>query len=204
LYNYELTERGKIIIAIVLVLLLLVLPSTILAVRAWNTSPPPPVDDPSHTTDPEPGDDLPEISNGPLPDGSGLNPLDPPEQEPPQAGNEEHDYDPPEFGPIDLNLPDGTMLFLFSPEVQEVLDSETISMLSEFVTSPKNTADAQIIAEIPALPEEEASMLIAAINDAFALYGVSHEDLSYVVYQSNEDERSHEVKLSFVLAANRK
>lgn len=207
--NYELTERGKIIIAVILVLLLLVLPSTILVVMSWDTSPPP-ADDPSHSIvpEPDPPDDSPVISDRPLPDGSGFNPDDPPEiddnEDDPADTPEEQPYDLPEFGPISINRTDGTMLFLFAPELQDALDPETAALLGELIASPKKTDDAQIVIEIPLLSDEDTTKLISAIADAFAEHGITQRELAYIVYQSETEDRSHEVRLSIVDDTTRK
>jgi len=229
--NYELTERGKIIIAVILVLLLLVLPSTILVVLAWDNTPPP-TSDPPHTSEPDPDNDSSVISDRPLPDGSGFNPddssVDTPADTPPDNSvdtpddnsidtpsdddSESGSFDPlpeqldevPEYGPVSINNAEGTMLFIFAPGLQDALDDMTVSMLGEFITSPKNTVDAVILIEIPLLSEENTTILISAIADAFAKHGVTQSELAYVVYQSDKDETTYEVTLSFYDDPNRK
>jgi hypothetical protein len=75
MYHYELTERGKIVIAIVLVILLLLVPSVILFFRTIASQPSEqqnpgasenPI--PTHAVTP-----LPEITNTPPPNGGGIN-----------------------------------------------------------------------------------------------------------------------------------
>ena len=211
--NYELTERGKIIIAVILVLLLLVLPSTILVVLAWDNTPPP-VNDPPQTSEPEPDPDSDSsvISDRPLPDGSGFNPDDTTLNENGESGS----FDPapelpgdvpvymPVYGPVSIDRNEGTMLFLFAPGIQDTLDDKTVSMLGEFVTSPKNTIDTVILIEIPLLPEEDTNTLISAIAEAFAKHGVSQSELAYIVYQTDTDEDAYVVTLSFYDDPSRK
>jgi len=210
--SYELTERGKIVIAIILVLIFLVLPSTILAVRAWSGPPPPPDDSPG-TAEPlpdPPDDESPDISE-PLPNGSGFNPHDPPDEESHEEGNgngASDDYDPPcelpEFGPVSLNITEGTMIFAFSPDLQDSLDDDTFLMLEKFLKSPRNLPDAQILVEMPSLSNDDTTILISAINDAFLDHGISLQDLVYLKTQEEPDERFFEVKLSFYIPPSQK
>ena len=212
--GYELTDRGKVVIAVILVILIFVIPATILAVRAWASSTPPP-EDPRQTAEPIPlpADAPPEISNGPLPNGSGFNPLDPSNQDPSQDINDETDLpdppqDPPlsepEHRPAELNLAEGTMLFIFAPDEQDTLDDQVASMLGEFLTSPHNTLKAKIAVEMPNISEEDTSALISALSDAFAQHGVTQEKLVYAKNQTEPVERFFEVKLSYYLDPNEK
>ena len=233
--SYELTERGKIIIAVVLVILLLVLPSTILAIKAWAGTAPPP-DDPPVTASPLPAtadDDLPENPE-PLPDGSGSDPLEheddptdvpadnpaddeaddptdepaddpavePTDQVPPPSDNGEDGSsdtpgEPQEFGPVSLDISKGTMVFIFSPALQDTLDPETTAMLGEFITSPKNKADTQIMVEMPSLSQKDTTTVISAVTNAFARYDVTRKDLVFITLQTVAQEGPFEVILSF-------
>jgi len=201
--NYELTNRGKIIIIVILVLLVFVLPVIVLAVRAWSSSPPPLYDDPPLNTSEESEDTS--ITNRPLPDGSGFNPPQEPEKsdegeqgsfDPPPENTEEMD-DTPEYGPVSLNRGEGKMTFRFSPDLQDALDSGTLTMLEDFVSLPANTVDSQVMVEIPQLPEEDISLMISAITDAFADNGISLENLAFLTYSTDTDEQSYEIRLSF-------
>ena len=202
--SYDLTERGKIIIAVILVTLIFVIPAIVLAAKAWNSSPPP--DDPPQTSVPE--DLPPDISNTPLPEGSGVDPPDPP----PSGNGEQGSYDPPvdppeepqEFGPVGLDKTAGTMSFLYAPDLQSSLDADTISMMGDFITSPRNTDDSQITVELPQLSENETTELISAITDAFAQHSIAQNDISYIVTSSTPDDHIFEVYLSFTQATNLK
>ena len=201
--SYGLTDRGKICLAIILVVLIFVVPAVFLAVKAWNGSTPPP-DNPSQSAD-DPSSD---ISSGPLPDDSGLDPHDPPE-----SGNGEQGsfdppvdpaLDPPKFGPINLNPAAGTMLFLFSPELQDAVDEETVTMIGDFLKSPRNTSNARIAVEMPQISDEDTSKLIAAVADAFLSHDVSIEKLAFATYQSDSVDESFEVKLLFFIDSYQK
>jgi len=191
-----LTERGKIIIAIILVALIFVLPALILAVKAWNSSPPPP-DIPSQ--DVQPDDSPPKISDGPLPDGSGFNPTDPVENGEQGSFDPPVDppYEPPAFGPVSIDLTAGIMLFKFSPDHQDAIDEETFKMIGDFLRSPKNTAASRIAVEMPKLPEDDTSNLIAVITDVFASHNVSLEKLAFASLQSANTDGLLEVRLLF-------
>ena len=222
--GYEVTERGKFII-VVLVIALLIIPATVIAFRVWSSSQPLPSDDPgqhiaqptpdgSGQDDPEPG----EIENPP-PDGSEPDPADPPDEgnseqgsfdppvEPPDdtddpenpvaPGDDELPDEPPKIGPVGINRNAGTMQFMFAPEHQDALDPDTLSMLGEFVDSPGNTKDSFILVKIPSLPAEKNSILTSAIIDAFSQQGIARRTLSFETYQSNSDDDSFEIRLSF-------
>ena len=207
--NYELTERGKIIIAVILALLVFVIPSTILVVLAWDR-PPPPTDDPPITAEPLPipASDAPINSDRPLPDGSGFNPDENHEKD----INKHDSPDPltdspcelPEYEPANVDLSEGTMVFLYWPDLQKPLDDEILLMFGEFLTSPKNTDTSVILAEIPLISDDETSTLIAAITDAFAGHGVPLRKLAFAVYQSDTDEPFFKVTLSFIEDMNLK
>jgi len=218
--GYELTDRGKVVIAVILVILIFVIPATILAVRAWAGSTPPP-EDPRQSAEPSPlpaDAPPPESSNGPLPNGSGFNPLDPSTQDPStrdpsQDSNDDPDLsDPPEDPPpaepekvqAELDLAEGTMMFVFSPDEQDALDDQVASMLGEFLTSPHNTLKAKVAVEMPNLSEEDTSILISALSDAFAQHGITQEKLVYMKNQAEPSERSFEVKLFYYLDPNEK
>jgi len=212
MYSYELTERGKIIIAVIIVLLLLVVPSIVLAVNAWSNTAPPP-EEPPRTSIPE-QDETPAIIE-PLPDGSGFDPTPPPETngedpdyiEPIPDPEKEPDEDPdeePEFGLMSVDRSAGTMQFTFSPDQQASLDTETLSAIGEFVASPRNRSNTQIVVEIPHLSNEDSPVFISALTEAFAQHGISQDKLTYVPYGSTAYERVFEVKLSYRQATNQK
>ena len=207
--GYEITERGKIIIAVLIVILLFVIPSLILAINAWNNSPPPV--EPPRSVAPEP-DEIPAISDRPLPDGSGFNP-----RELSETGNgEQGSFDPPidhpddepynelEFGPVNIDSTAGTMSFRFNPELQDTLDSDTVALMGEFITSPRNTSNAQIAVEMPNLPEEDLSVLIAAVTGAFAIHNINLEKLAFVNQESEAEERTFEIRLVLFTETYRK
>ena len=210
--NYELTDRGKIIIAVVLIAILLVLSSVVLSLGYCSGTSPP--DNPPQTSaTPTPGEDDPTISNTPLPTpGSGVDPSaptptpTPTPDDPSQGGDgnggngDGYGDDYPEFGPVGLNLAEGTMQFIFAPAIQEALDEETTTMLGEFLASPKNTPDAKVQVEMPNLSEDDTEHLLLAVTSAFSNYDINVNEIVYVKNPVEADGSSFEVKLSFYVA----
>jgi len=224
--GYEVTERGKIIIAIVIVICIFVIPAIVLAVKAWSSSPPLP-DNPQHTEEPASDD---EINDGPLPDGSGFNPNDPHDSGDTEQGSFDPPVDPddlddpdetgdagdpdnpgdsgvveePKYGPVSISRTHGTMTFRFSPGMQDSIDTASVSMIGDFLSSPKNTSDSQILIEMPLLSDDDVTKFINAISDTFASLGVEQKDLLFMTYQpSSEDSDSnlYDIRLSFSQAS---
>jgi len=210
--GYKLTDRGKIIVVVIVVILLFIVPSAVMAVRAWS-APPPQREEPPQSGEviPDSQDDAsPDISDRPLPNGSGLDPIQPPESG--RGNGEAGSVDPTpepsedqsENGPIELNLSAGTMRFVFAPRLQTSLDAATTTLLAEFLTSPRNTSSAQILVEMPELSEADTTTLISAVLDAFAQHGVSQESIVFLKDQTVVSDRYVEVKLSFYIDPSRK
>ena len=233
--RYEFTERGKVII-VVLIIAILVIPASVIAFRVRNGSPPTDING-NQIVQPTPDDSRPDeqqpvVTESPQPNDNGYDPIDPPGEgngehgsfnppvetpdepddpedpddagDPGDPGGEEQPPELPEIGPIGINRTAGTMRFLFAPELQESLDADTITMLGDFITSPRNTNDARILVEIPVLPAAQTTTLTLAIADAFSQYGVSQRVLSFDTYRSDLTEGSFEVMLSFIQASSPK
>jgi len=232
LKGYEITDRGKIIVAVVLVVVILTT-AVVLAVRALNGNGSPyNPEGPPQIVDPGPGDDDPhDDPNGdpingdgpdsPYPPGTengeqvtGDPPTEPPVDPNGETGDDPTDEPggdavdgpgdgpvqiPPEVGPVSINRTEGTMSFMFAPSVQNTLDSNSSLMLKEFIDSPMNTQDTQLVVEMPHLSESEVTTLIRAITSAFSEYGVAQRDITFLVYQpdTTSDSIVYEVRMSF-------
>jgi len=210
--GYELTDLGKIIIAVFLCIAILTT-AVILAVRAWN-SPELPPDNPS-TIEPGPDDGVivdrppPGDSEGDATDEPGsengeqgaFDPTTPPPEEPTDDPIDDPIDDPveepPEVGPVSINRAAGTMSFMFAPGSQTALDSESFALLDDFFSSPKNTSSAQLTVEMPHLSEREVSAVINAVTEAFAAHGVEQKDITFLAYRTDSTQQAHEVKISF-------
>jgi len=216
MYYYELTERGKIVIAVILVLLLLLVPSAILLYTTLASMPPQPPDGPGSEalTSPPPSQSEvtpPLITVSPPPNGGGLDtpevtPPDvggqfPPEISPsaPGAGTENPDPSlPPEPGPIGGDPSEGTLTFLFSPDKQRTLDARTLSMLDDLVKSPKNTEGSMIALEIPQLSDENATKVISTVVNAFTVRGIQEQRIAIIRSPGDIAEGPFEVRLYFI------
>jgi len=184
MHGYELTERGKILVAIVLVLLLLLVPSAILLYTAMaGQASPPPADNDAQAS----GDYPPLIAEmapsqsieSPPPTGGGFNP---PDISYPNAGGNpggQYPTSPPGLGQPSVDHSEGTLSFFFSPGIQNTLDVETASMLGIFLSSPKNSPDSLIAVEIPILSEDYTEKTTSAVISAFAARGVREQRLSF-------------------------
>ena len=264
--RYEFTERGKIFIAILLVLLLLVLPSAILAfkVMASDTSPPvngqypgtlgetpsiagpqppeatdetPPsnggdfnqTDPPesngeatpgeSHTPDAGDDDDIDATDNGngvdAQPGNNGENAeaspnspdTSPGTQPPPDGGSspdgqdaeDGREIEPPEPpGWSEPALSSGILTFSFSPGTQTTLDNRTVSLISEFLKSSKNTKSSIIVIETPRLTAQDADTLTQAVKNAFTSKGVSVQRLEFTPLSATMTGLYADVKIFYI------
>ena len=185
MHSYELTERGKIIVAVILVFLFFVLPAVFLAVKAWVQPAEPPGQQDGNASGVKPPAIVetvpPEISKSPPPNGGGFNPPDvfTPET---SSGNgrepEEQDARPP--GQPSVDPAEGRLSFYFSPDTQTTLGVEIIPMLTTFLDSPKNTPDSLIAVELPPLPAGDMDKIIDAVINAFAALGVEAQRLQFI------------------------
>jgi len=251
--GYELTERGKIVIAGLIVLVLLLL-SAILMLKAFaNRSVTPPINqDPEASVALSPSNVEPptETSNSPPPNGGGFalpddsppvvsspdvtspvaSPTDttppavttpttpiatPPISSAPIATppinsadpgggaveNGQETVSPPSTGPIGGNPSEGTLSFLFSADSQNELDADTISLLNDFLNSPKNTRGSMIAVETSSLSDNDAQKVISAISGAFAVYGIPENRLAHISIPSGAVGDTIKVDLYFIPAS---
>ena len=168
--RYVLTERGKLLVA-TLILLILIIPSIILTVwtvRRDAASEPPPRTNPDLTQFLPPVDESMPVSP-----------------------------DSPLSGPIAFDIDSGHMTFLFSPEAQTTLDDNTITKIGELLSSPQNTSDKKITVDIPQLSDGDMAVLTAAIINAFSTYDVPMSHIIFFVYQPRPDINIFEVNVAF-------
>ena len=214
--NYELTERGKVAIAIIFAVLLFVIPAIFFIYHAWNGEPPnynpqivaatPDATNQNDVLNSDYPDVLPEH-----PDEADNNgetnaevPEDPPHYENDYNGTDDiqaQPEDPSVNGAARINIDEGTMRFWFSPEAQESIDSDVVSLMGDFLQSPQNTASSEIVVEIPSLTDEERESLESVITAAFAEHNVSQNDLSFAPYLLNENVGVFEIRMHFGTSA---
>jgi len=175
--RYSLTERGKLLIAMLIVFFLIIPSIIIVVITATRNSKPdeslPAEISTEHSTDstvPSPGQD--NQTGSPPPDSS----LE---------------------GPISFDLEAGTLTFLFTPEHQTVLDSSTNEKIGELLESPKNTSNAKIAVEIPQLPDEETAKMTTVILNAFLAHDYSINDILFFIYEPQHTTNTYEITVSF-------
>ena len=219
--DYELTERGKVGMAIIFAVLLFVIPAVVLTYIAWNGDPGN-IDSPQisvaapdqndnqqadQQNDYEPDDSqYPPDSTDDDSDANDQELLDP-------SQNDDEDYDDGDDvdngatenqpgdsstnGAVSINVNEGTMRFWFSPSSQDSIDENITALLGDFLESPQNTSASQIVVEIPNLSDSERESLISIISDAFAEHGVAQRDLDFAPYLLNSNVGVFEIRLHF-------
>jgi len=206
--SYKLTDFGKTLIVVLLMVLLFVISVFALTIGSCSRVSPPTDDLPQSSPSPQNGYEItptPPITPNPSPGNvtpspapDSLETAKPPSTpDPDRNGDDGNGNDIRETGPVGLNIAEGTMSFLFSPQKQDSLDDDTASMLSEFLSSPKNTKDALIQVEMPGLDDDTISVLLSAVTTAFSSYGVPLSDIVYIKNTSEVTEHYFEVKLSY-------
>ena len=189
--RYVLTERGKFLVAILVIVFFLLLPAIILAIWAFtrdaaliespheangihqnDTDSFSPVPSPENTQDPSTA--LPNSDN---------------------TGSTSLDQNINDLIAFDLDA--GTMTFLFTPDLQDIIDTHIDTKLGELLTSPKNTNDAKIAVEIPQLLDNETTIITTAILNAFTKHEVPLSDIVFFVYQPAPDIQTFEINISF-------
>ena len=201
--GYELTERGKIFIAFVIVLVLFVLPAALILYSTVSAQPRAPAGNDTITSESPPASVAetppPETTNSPPPNGGGFNPpgdngnpgeTDPPEELDPSP--------PPEYGPSGGNPSGGTLSFLFSPDKQDAIDDETMSSLGIFLSSHMYLENSKIAVEMPELTGETAEKTKSAILSAFASFRVPERRLVFIVDLFGVPESTFEIHLSYI------
>ena len=165
--RYVLTERGKLLVAMFIVLLL-ILPSVIIVILMSNK------DSASGGS-----------KNNSINDSVPLNTPDLTQ------------FLPYLTGPIALDVDEGIMTFLFTPNSQTELDDESFSMLGELLKSPQNTNSSTLAVEIPLLSDEETAVVTAAVIDAFNKYSVPLSKIIFYVYHPESNIQTYEITMRF-------
>jgi len=215
--GYEITERGKFVIVVLFVIVLIVL-SFIISINEWgsNSTPDEPVEVANDT--PDSSDDLADdpfggIINAPTlgSDGQDDDPTEPgviglDEEEPGEDGNGgvsppgvdgDETQDSGEHGLVGLDVDAGTMAFMFFHGTQTALDTHTASRLEDFLASPRNTPGARILVEMPELPDDGRSNVVNALTSELVELGVPRGNIVFFTVGSTPDGDSVEIRLSF-------
>ena len=205
--SYRLTDRGKILVAIVIALLVFLLPAGILLFSAMADKPPDNEDlEPSGASPPSVVVTHPtQTTVSPPPNGGGFSPPEAtggPEatDRPGEDGSADSKAPdkPPGSSPIGGNPSDGTLSFLFSTNQQDALDEDTALLLGEFLSFAGNTENSRIAVELPHLSEDAENTIISVIVNAFAARGVPENRLAFVINPESTAEGSFMVHLSYI------
>ena len=221
LKDYELTERGKIGMAIIIAVFLFVIPAVTFMYIAWNGGPSntdspqisvaaPDNNDGQQAEQPDDNEDS-HLDNNQYPDDPTEGDNDTNDQEslyPPQNDDEYFDDTNNDVtedqrnssstnGAVSINVNEGTMRFWFSPSSQDYIDANITSLIGDFLESPQNTSSSEIVVEIPNLSDSERQSLISIVTDAFAEHGVAQRDLSFAPYLLNSNVGVFEIRLHF-------
>jgi len=213
--GYELTSRGKILVSIILVVVVLIIPAIILLGISGAFTPNQPPDDNNRqayeTPSPTPVITSPNLnSESPSPSNGSNN--NTPDNTPPSNGGV-HDIDdtqnvpetpePPSSIFISVDVNEGALSFLFAPGNQSVLDEETVSMIGEFFTSPKNTPDSYIMISSPRLSPGDQRAMMYALEGAFESYGYPLDRTHNNQADTEPDSEAFIVSLSFQIIVDK-
>lgn len=200
--DYELTDRGKILIAVVIAVLFLLIPAGILVFSAFADRPPNEPDaeasgaPPASNVEADPSQPL----NSPPPTGGDFNP---PDVQPTESGDSQTDVKDP-ADPVDAGLviggnpSEGTLSFLFLPGASDTLDDETLAALDMFVSAPWNSDKNRIVVELPHAPGNAEDMVISAIISAFSERGILEQRLVFIVSPDSMEDGLITVNMYYV------
>lgn len=223
--KFEMTERGKIVIAIILVTVLLVIPTIIILISVSSCSradqlgiqmafvqPDELLDDELLLT--EESTPLPDIgivfsptsintgTQGASVQKAETDPEDStaitPSSTQSGTGNENDEVEA-EPGPTGLNIGEGTMSFLFFPDEQSAFDAATLTSFREFLTSSKNTSDSLIRVQVPNISDADEQIFMSALLSAFSANNLSESRLLLVKSSSRITESHFEASLSYTV-----
>lgn len=192
MHDYELTDRGKILIAIVVAVIFLLVPAGILVFSALAEQP---LDESGPGVSGAPTASVDEAAPSqplitPPPSGGDFNPpgVQPPDvvASPSDPGGSE---EPADTGLVIGGDPSGgTLSLTFSPGIQETLDSEALASIDLFLSNPGNSDKNRIVVELPRVPGHEEDAAMTAIVSALVERGVSEQRLAFIVSSDRMEE----------------
>jgi len=182
--GYELTGRGKFLVAVLIIVILLTILAFTPIFRGLSRNTPPddsPHDQDIHQNDATPAPVAPERD-------SETDSCDVPAS---QNGSND------DSAVIDIDA--GILTFQFSPASQKTLSDSTLSMIGELAKSQKYTADSMFTVEIPQLSDDDdAVRLTTAIIEAFTSFDVPLGDIILFIYKAESGAATFEIKISLV------
>ena len=193
--RYELTDRGKFYIAVLLIFILVVV--LVITLVSWASSREAAQIDSIGSPDGiiQNGDNLP--SSGTILDADpGDEPKLPENSDPEQYLT---NPDQPLTDPGTFDLYAGTMTFYYTLDMQASIDDYIKGLIGELLTSPKNNEDSFISVEIPQLSDDDTIILTSAIIDVLSGFDVPLSDIVFfIVSMETIDNEGFLVKLSFI------
>ena len=197
--GFVLTDRGKIFVAIVVVIPILIL-SIILAVLAFTSDKTPPDDDGQAYIPPTDITPQPPVNGGFDPPKDIIDDPDDDDKDPTGCGSDDDDttnddkddddkdndndtdVTPPDVvsNPI-LNLTTGALSFSFSPKLQTALDKDTSTMLDQFLLSKRNVPENDIAVETPKLSSNDTTLFMNVITSALKERNVNTSRIVHIV-----------------------
>jgi len=180
-YRYILTERGKFLVAL-LVAFVLVLSLVVLTVWALSRNSSLNNASQNNSVSGDSGD-------------NSENPYNSSQGSSGSTGSES--LDPSLSGPIGFDLDEGLLLLLFSPDKQNALDNESVSLIGELLKSPMNIRGTKIAIEIPRASDEDTAKITTAVLDAFSTYDVSVNNIQFYIYEPETNIRTFLINISF-------
>ena len=183
--GYELTGRGKVLIAVILVIL-------VAALIIWGSSLITTPDEPPHDTDAihqnDTGTAQPESEPEPETVTGGAPSL--------QNGDNEEPDEPSLSDVTVFDIETGILTFQFAPDTQTTLDEGTVLLIGELLTSPQYTAASVFAVEIPHLSDEDdTARLTTAILEAFKTLDIPLGKIVFFVYQPQSDTGTFEIRI---------
>jgi len=92
----------------------------------------------------------------------------------------------------------GVIKFLFTPDSQTALDDDTTSTIGQLLASPKITNDSKVTVEIPQLSDDKMAIITTAIIDAFNSLNVPLSEIVFFVYEPDPDIETYEIRMSII------
>ena len=188
--RYVLTERGKLLIAM-LIMLVLFLTSLTLVIWLFTRDSAP--ENTFNGSSDIPQNNISFSSSEPSPD----IPYDSPQVSSSGETSEPLSPDSSLAGPIAFDFDAGLLTFLFTPDSQTAVDEDSVSKIGELLKSPKNERGAKIAVEIPQLSDDDTALITAAIIDAFEVYNIPLSSVVFFVYQPEPNLKTFAISISF-------
>ena len=206
MHGYELTDRGKVALALCLVIPILIL-STLIAFFAFRNTlyEVPPQDDLhniSSATDPSPSQPQPP-GNGSFTPSDDYDSAD--DSEPDSSASDDYDINddddsiyPESVGSPTVNVSAGRFTFFFSVNNQDSLNNEIEVMLDMFLSSPKNVPGSLIVIETPVLSIDDSRAFMSVIIGALEGKNIDIDRITYIVDPEIPFTEYFEVNLYYV------